>query len=48
MIIITQVGYRTRLLSAVKEIHTKEWERGSLPAIQYSKYLRYHFPQSIA
>lgn len=36
---ITQVGYRTRLLSAVKEIHTKEWERGSLPAIQYSKYL---------
>lgn len=36
---ISQVGYRTRLLNAVKEIHTKEWERGSLPAIQYSKYL---------
>lgn len=38
---ITEVGYRTKLLTAIKEVHTKDWERGSLPAIQYSKYLRY-------
>ena len=38
---ITEVGYRTKLLNAIKEVHTKDWERGSLPAIQYSKYLRY-------
>lgn len=36
---ISQVGYRSRILGAVKEIHTKEWERDSLPAIQYSKFL---------
>lgn len=36
---IHQVGYRTKLLNAVKEIHTKEWERGSLPAVHYNKYL---------
>lgn len=36
---ITQVGHRTKLLNAVKEIHTKDWERGSLPAVQYNKYL---------
>ena len=38
---ITKVGVRTKLLNAVKEIHTREWERGSLPAIQYSKHLRF-------
>jgi len=36
---IKEVGHRIRLLAAVKEIHTKEWERSSLPAIQYSKFL---------
>ena len=36
---ITEVGYRTKLLNAIKEIHTKDWERGSLPAVQYNKYL---------
>ena len=39
---IKEVGYRTKLLNAIKEIHTKDWERGSLPAVQYSKYLRYN------
>lgn len=36
---ITKVGDRSRLLDGIREIHTQEWQRTSLPALHYRKYL---------
>ena len=37
---IQQLGVRKKLLDGIQAVHRKEWQRSSLPAIQYNRQLR--------
>ena len=37
---ISQIGVRKKILDGIMAVHKKEWEKSSLPAVQYNKTVR--------